>query len=414
MKNKLELELSKKEQSLILENVPARKNLLNKVRLCIVRDNKMYACMTEDELFELSGNIAITSDMIENIEISDHLETVLTKISNLINLDDLDIILDMFSSGELPPMPPEVKELIDAELEKDEETDFDELQEKINALMKQAVNKPYLELNGLTIKQTESLILSDWSVPGSAMYINQDLSCEDLKDSQIFHNARLFLSKIINGEHVETTRKGKLCRKFVVDMFEKMKMDEYEREIIVVVNKVLNEEDVEPLHNLKIVFELSGLLKKRKNRFYVPKKDHDILSDPAAGVLYSLLFVAFFREFNLAYLDGAPDCELLQDSIPYSLYMISGHADDWIQFEDLLDLILLPLVVKTIEPAENEAFLAMNRIIEPLIEFGLLEKMSLTEDKWLMAPCKLRKTALFDKFINFNIEPADINEGPFH
>jgi hypothetical protein len=410
---KYELELESWEQALILENIQARGDLLNKVRLCIVRDNTMYARLTGEELLELSGIIAVTCNQIDDAEICETLDNILAKISNLLDGNILENFLDMVSSGELPNIPPEVKELIDSEIKKGGEPDLEMLREKIDELMDQTKNKPYLELNGLTLNQVDSLIFSDWEDPNSTMYIEEEIPFEDLKDSHLLHNARLFLNKIINGEHVETTKSGKLSRKFVMDMFNQMKMDAEERDTTLLVNKVLNEEDVESLHILKVILQLSGLLKKRKGSFYVPKKNQDLQEINNAGMLYTLLFSTYFREFNLSYLDGAPENDFLQDTVPYSLYMLSKHADKWIESEELLDMILLPMVMKQVESDKVESWMPMKRIITPLVEFGLLGKCNLTEEKQTTASCRICKTALFDKFLKFNNDAINNFSSPF-
>lgn len=87
-------------------------------------------------------------------------------------------------------------------------------------------------------------------------------------------------------------------------------------------NKVLNEHDVRPLHIIRIICELARLVRRRKRKFLVTNKGQQLLGEQKAGELYTLLFRTFFRQFNLSYLDGLPECYGLQGTIAYSLYRL--------------------------------------------------------------------------------------------
>jgi hypothetical protein len=65
------------------------------------------------------------------------------------------------------------------------------------------------------------------------------------------------------------------------------------------VNKVINEQDVFPLHIIRIILDLSGLLLITKGVFSASNKGKQLLKEDQAGVLYHVLFKAHFQLMNL-------------------------------------------------------------------------------------------------------------------
>ena len=89
-------------------------------------------------------------------------------------------------------------------------------------------------------------------------------------------------------------------------------------------NKVINEEDVFPLHIIKNVCQIGKLISRRNKRFTVPKKSQLLLEDEKAGELYFHLFAIYFRRFDLSYCDGFPKLENIQGTFDYTFYIIGN------------------------------------------------------------------------------------------
>jgi len=84
---------------------------------------------------------------------------------------------------------------------------------------------------------------------------------------------------------VKATQAGNFNRKFVESMVDTF-LDEEERETVLRVCKVLNETDVWPLHEAKIVAKLAGFISLYKGTFGITKKALPLLHDLKAGELF--------------------------------------------------------------------------------------------------------------------------------
>ena len=167
--------------------------------------------------------------------------------------------------------------------------------------------------------------------------------------------------------------------------------------------RVLNEDDVFPLHIARIVSGCAGLIHKRKDRFLVKKKHQKLLSEENAGQLYCLLFRTYFETFNLSYLDGLPELHCIQHTIPYSLLRLKELCNNDTSLKGLHSKVLLPAVQEEVReeiPKLVQAdWVIRSRIICPLEAFGLLDCTYEKSKMPFSEITKCRKTELFDKFM---------------
>jgi len=253
--------------------------------------------------------------------------------------------------------------------------------------------------DGLTPEQVVQFHDYSWGDPECPLQFNHGLSVEEVSTSVFFRNAQLLLNTLIEleGQATATARKN-LNRKVVKRMFNEMEMDNKEREFITAFPKTLNEKDVYPLHCVKRVCECAGLIEYRRQKLSVPKNHYPLLSDGKAGELYYLLFHAYFNKFHSKASYG---------SLDYSLYKLGMLCDEYQPVEDLFHQALPSYLASQNEEAlrefKPESFLT-SWVIEPLVEFGLL-KCTYEENMWPKVIQKVRKTALFDRFIRVNLPP---------
>ena len=281
--------------------------------------------------------------------------------------------------------------------------------EDANQLLQKIMDKrntaPNTAMGGLSPEQVYRLLYTPWDNNNFPLKLNKELTFSDIKDLTFFTNTTTFLKTLIELEKEPTaTVRGNLNRKTVRILVDKLIFNEDGKQSILRYNKVINEEDVFPLHIIKIVCGYAGLIHKRKNRILVTKKHQHLLSENKASELYHLLFNTYFTKLNIAYLDPLPEWGCIQETFAYSLYRIGKVACDYVNMEDLSDEILLP-AVKTEVMASLSQYMRMewilaSRIIRPLQSFGLLE-CSYGKTNWRTEIVKVRKTGLFDKFIKF-------------
>ena len=263
------------------------------------------------------------------------------------------------------------------------------------------------KMGNLSPNQVNKLIYSKWEASDRTIKLNENLVLSDLQEARFLLNARIFLEALANQEGDTATAKGNLNRKLTKLSFERMHWRPGHKEDTIRFNKVLNEHDVQPLHIVRVICELARLVRRRKRKFLVTNKGQQLLAEQKAGELYTLLFRTFFRQFNLSYLDGLPECYGLQGTIAYSLYRLTKVAASWQTPESLVQSILLPKVKEQIQQSLSvyikPHWFIEARLIRPLDDFGLLEcSYDNTCKVLIMRPEKIRKTGLFDKFINFS------------
>ena len=286
------------------------------------------------------------------------------------------------------------------------EQDFasvDEANEKLQGIMSARNTTPDPEMGGLSPEQVSRLIYLSWDDNNFPLKFNKELTLSELKNSSLFTNATILLKTLIEMEKEPTaTAAGNLNRKIVKILFDKVIIDEDHKKFIIEYNKVINEIDIFDVHTARVVCQSAGLIHKRKNKFLVVKKYHNLLSEERAGELYALLFESYFRKFNIGYVDRLPSLDSIQHTIAYSLYRLGKVAGSYIGVDELSEKILLPAVLKEIREALSDyifiGWIVGARIINPLKDFGIIE-CKYKRSKGYSEIDKVRKTMLFDRFM---------------
>jgi hypothetical protein len=138
-----------------------------------------------------------------------------------------------------------------------------------------------------------SLLFADWESPDGPLRLNADLKSVDLADAEFFLNARLFLVALAEEDGAPATATGDLNRVFVGQMLDYLKLTQPSRDSIRRFCKVVNEQDVRPLHLVRVISECAKLVARRKKRFHLTKAGRALVPDEQAGALYRTLFLAF-------------------------------------------------------------------------------------------------------------------------
>ena len=301
-------------------------------------------------------------------------------------------------------LPPEIQAAIDKAAKGGKFKSLEEANEVISGIVMEYNKKAQLETAGLSPEQVYRLLHSDWESNSSVLKLNNKLKHDDLAKVPIYHNARLFMEQAAIAP-IKATAAGNLNRAFVNLMMSNMIIDADYKDMVLRVNKVFNEEDVQPLHKLRVILSVSGIIRKRKGKFILSKKGKELLSDDAAGLLFAHIFKTFFRKFNLAYLDWLPPDPCLQDTIAYGFYVIYNLDDKWHAIDRLKDVFWLKAVRDEVvgsEPDDNLLRQTKSRLIKPLILFGLLNKKIIGDSSKLIKKYAVKKSKLFDQFIIFD------------
>ena len=293
-------------------------------------------------------------------------------------------------------------------LESESFSNLDEVNKRLQALSEAHNRRPMPDHGGLSPLQVSRLIYGDWEGQKATVVLNKELSLNDLDKAEILTNARVFLRALLESRGTKATSAGNLNRKFVQQMVEMMTWPTGFLEDLRSFRKTWNEEDVFLLHILRVVLVLGGLVRKFKGSFRVTKKGERLTQENDAGDLYATLFQTFFRKFNLGYLDRCPECLGVQQTIAYSLFMVSRHATNWVSPQQLARKLFLTAVSAEIPLSpygnDDEVLISETRILRPLVRFGLIERQDREERALFRLPLgRIRKTVLFDAFLNFSL-----------
>lgn len=275
------------------------------------------------------------------------------------------------------------------------DADEDAIMDAVNARMRERMgsynDRPQAELGGLSPRQIRRLLESDWEDPDGAVRIRSDLALEELAGAEILANARTVLGLAVDRGGLGATQKGNLKVEVVRTLVERWQSDDDLFHFVTDRGTRLIEADVDPIHRLRVVLRLAGLLRKRGPRFELTRKAREMATPEGAGELYALLFRTWFRKFNLAYgrFRAWPE---LQRQAAFTLYRLPRVATDWRSPGELLPELALPFALDrapvdiTYFDREAESILAIH-LLDPLVGFGLLERrrkpeVGLLREEW--------------------------------
>jgi hypothetical protein len=265
---------------------------------------------------------------------------------------------------------------------------------------------PLEGLGGISPAQAQALIEEGLEGEG-ILRIAEDLSAEEVSSPDFLANARLLLTRLGETGGTKATAAGNLTRAFVGKMLEAMRLPPGYLAETHRMNKVVNEDDVWPLHVLRVNLEVAGLVKLRKGTFSLTKRGRSMLPPESAGRLYAHLFRSYFRKFNLDYGSRFSRTSGLQFAVPLLLWQMGIRAEKWISVAELADLILPPRSHQTPEGGGRSegAFDLRHQVLKPLVGFGLLEEQRKPEAAGERYPgldsILVRKTPLFDRLLRF-------------
>jgi hypothetical protein len=251
-----------------------------------------------------------------------------------------------------------------------------------------------------------NLLFTDWESPDSPLRLNADLKPADLADAGFFFNARLFLATLAEEDGAPATTTGNLTRVFVGQMFDRLKLPQPFRDSTRRFCKVVNEQDVWPLHLVRVISQCAKLVARRKKRFYLTKAGRALISDDQAGALYRTLFLAYFQRFDLRYDFHFRDVPGIQATMAVILWRLDTVAHDWTPVRGLAPDVLLPVVLHQMHEAmtyeyDTEEWILAGYILDPLFDLGLIETKKGGEWSKVTQKDHIRVTALWRKFITF-------------
>ncbi len=309
------------------------------------------------------------------------------------------------------PLFAELRATARAAIEDALRTDPDASLEVLNARLAErmdALNRaPRPELLGFTPLQVQRLLSDDWSGDG-AVRMDTELPLAALERARRFRNARSFLALLEEHDGLKATQAGNLSRAAVATLLDRLDWPAGYVEDIHRHNKVVNEHDARAVHLLRVLLDVAGLIRRRKGSFRITREGRAALPPERAGELFALLFRAWFRTLNLAYLDMLPEATGFQETVAFTLFRFGQVAGDWRESGDLAREAVLPTILDEIPRAldTDDGFdrlpaMLASRVLNPLVELGLAEVREEPGPTTRSPRRFYRKSDLFDRFLEF-------------
>jgi hypothetical protein len=256
-------------------------------------------------------------------------------------------------------------------------------------------------------KYCRMLCEAKWQDPDGPLRLNRELLSTDLQNAMFFQNTRQFLLALQEQEGTAATATGNLNRVFVRHMLDSVALSSLQRQTIMEMNKVINEQDLWVLHLSRVVSETAGLVARRSKLFKLTTQGANLLTEDRAGELYHTLFITYFRKFNLHYDFHLRDVPGIQQSMAAILWRLAEVTKDWRSVQGLAPQILLPRVLKQLHEAmvtqyDKEEWILSGYVLQPLLDFGLIGRRPKSDWPAITKEDSIRITTLWMKFISFS------------
>ncbi len=288
---------------------------------------------------------------------------------------------------------------------------FEEINDEIEHLRNEMNNRKIKEFEGYSPNEMQFILYNPLD-KDSPIKLKR-LSEADFKKVPILNQIKYFLRIIDEAGELKLTPKGYLPVKIVTDIYNRKYMtDGY---IESGMYKLYNEKRSMTVHLTRILAEMSGLIKKRKNKLSLTNKGKEVLSDDYT--LLKIIFLTYGMKLNWAYLDRFGDHEVGQLGFGFSLILLSkyGYKKKPDSFYAGKYFSAFPAIIEQVEPIffeskENEFKRCYStRTFDKFLKFFGLVEID-TVGKWGHEKKFVKKTELFDKMIKIkphrNIVPS--------
>jgi hypothetical protein len=202
-----------------------------------------------------------------------------------------------------------------------------------------------------------------------------------------------------------TTATGNLTRAFVSNVCDRLRLVPNSLQIRRSYRKAINEQDIWPLHKVRLLAEYGKLVARHKRRSVVTKLGRELMADERAGELFRRLFLTYFRTMDLCYLVRVRETPEIQATLAITLWRLEQVAENRQAVKGMAAQILPPRVLTRMVSEQRgdfdtPDFFVSAYVLRPLNEFGLLERQRKSE--WQLGEKDtVRVTPLFRRFIRF-------------
>lgn len=274
-------------------------------------------------------------------------------------------------------------------------------------------NKPIKDFEGYSPVEMKELLNNPFT-DRSPLKFKKNINSKDIRNTPFFNLILEYFKFFKDEKEIKLTPKGYLPTRIVKDLYNKKILVQYDIESGI--KKLTKELDVYFIQYMRIITEISGIIKKRNNNLSFTKKGLKILENDID--LYKLIFLTYFKEFNWAYIDYFPEESSIQKISPFALILLNNYGDKRLKSDFYVEKIYKAhpeiidnFLINVDRDIENFFACYFSRVFKHFLRyFGLVE---ITEERInYNSIYSIRKTELFHKVIDIT-KPKLLNKSLF-
>jgi hypothetical protein len=277
----------------------------------------------------------------------------------------------------------------------------------VGRFMQQRNEAPVVDFHGLSSEQMHRMLNFPFETPGLATLTSPLPAAPQAPISALCN----LLVEAIGEQGVKATATGNLprtlCREAALAYWGEEKYRHETR-----FGEIRTEPDFGELHVTRLVAEFAGVIRKYKGKFIIGGECRKILAVKGQAGIYPRLFKAYVNEYNWGYRDRMGEVPFIQQSILFSLYLLSKYGGDWKSntfYEDCF-LEAFPQLISQVPPMGQfyspEEVLRRTYSLRCLDRFatflGLVE-LERPGNESYSEGFQLRKLPLLDQVVQFHL-----------
>lgn len=225
-------------------------------------------------------------------------------------------------AGEKLESPDDFIELVKAEFSKRELTSLDEMNQQLSVMKENFNSSPKSQFLGLSPVEMHNIVYEPFSLENAVF----SFECRDnakLKEVPLLKHSLYLLNKLKDAGEIKATQLGNLPRALVREMYEEFfSHDRYAR-------LPNTEDDMIEIVRVRQLLCISGLMKKKSNKFTLTKKGENLLQESMWPELFRELTLCFMNQWNWAYGDSYSELPFIQSSAVFNLFLLHKKCQDW-------------------------------------------------------------------------------------
>jgi len=197
--------------------------------------------------------------------------------------------------------------------------------EQINDSIRIDDTSPNPAIDNLSALDMQKILYETFST-ASPVGFKEPIDSHALEKIPFLNLVLAYLERLEKVGEMKLTAKGNLPRKWCLELYDLgfIKESYIERGVI----SLNREADSLTIQHTKLICDLAGITKKRKNNLSLTTKGKKLLKTLDKSELFQTLFLTNLKDFNFGYYDGYEDNGGVQESFGYTLYLLLRYGNE--------------------------------------------------------------------------------------